>query len=197
MKLLVLLFVCFGVSISEAQILGKLKGSGRLVANYDRLDGKVESREMSCNVAVNFEHTDSKVEMEYSVFECNPLGGWNDLPVSLKNQNGILMDAQGFEKGRVYADGRVVFAASSYRTMDYYDQKVDGFCRILSSRKKSLRLDTRIEYTFIKEGSGYRMIRKVVEDNWAYTSKRDFPQCPANLVLVKTQMRGEMAVSLK
>lgn len=188
MKHIAFVLVVLGFSASHAQVLGELKGSGSMTASYERLDGSYENMDLKCTVALNYHQSAEKVELDFSFYDCNRLGGWNDLPVSLKVQGGSLVDAQGKEKGRVLADGTVEFTAHTDSTVQYQDTQYDFDCRPYSTSRKTLRLDTVTTYSFAKSADGYRFTRKQSQDRVAYKSKKDYARCPA--VLIPTKMKS-------
>nr|BFD58207.1 hypothetical protein CKG001_03140 [Bdellovibrio sp. CKG001] len=188
MKYMASILVVLGFSASQAQVLGELKGSGSMTASYERLDGSYENMDLKCTVALNYHQSTEKVELDFSFYDCNRLGGWNDLPVSLKVQGGSLVDAQGKEKGRVLADGAVEFTAHTDSTVQYQDTQYDFDCRPYSTSRKTLRLDTVTTYSFAKSADGYRFTRKQSQDRVAYKSKKDYARCPA--VIIPTKMKS-------
>nr|BFD65438.1 hypothetical protein HAGR004_04600 [Bdellovibrio sp. HAGR004] len=188
MKYMASILVVLGFSASQAQVLGELKGSGSMTASYERLDGSYENMDLKCTVALNYHQSAEKVELDFSFYDCNRLGGWNDLPVSLKVQGGSLVDAQGKEKGRILADGTVEFTAHTDSTVQYQDTQYDFDCRPYSTSRKTLRLDTVTTYSFAKSADGYRFTRKQSQDRVAYKSKKDYARCPA--VIIPTKMKS-------
>ncbi|ASD65063.1 hypothetical protein [Bdellovibrio bacteriovorus] len=194
-------FVCilvsvFGLSV-QAQVLGKIKGSGEMTAKYFRLDGSADVRNVKCTVALNLDQTADVVELGFSFYECEQLGGWNDLPVSLKIDGNKLVNSKGIEQGRIYADGTIEFTSLSRSQVTYHDEKYDGFCRLYSMDKKTLNLDTVIKYTFVKTATGYQMNREVSEDRLAYKSRRDYPRCPAVVIPTAVKMTSSLNAGLK
>lgn len=193
MKYIGFVLLVLGFSVSHAQVLGELKGAGPMTASYERLDGSYENMDLKCTVALNYHQSAEKVDLDFSFYDCNRLGGWNDLPVSLKVQGGSLVDVQGQEKGRILADGTVEFTAHTYSTVEYQDTKYDFDCRPYSTNRKTLRLDTVTSYSFAKSAEGYHFIRKQSQDRVAYKSKKDFARCPA--VIVPTKMKSSSSLT--
>lgn len=197
MNYMAFVLVVLGFSVSQAQVLGELKGAGPMTASYERLDGTYETMDLKCTVALNYHQSAEKVELDFSFYDCNRLGGWNDLPVSLKVQGGSLVDAQGQEKGRILADGTVEFTANTYSTVHYQDTQYDFDCRPYSTSRKTLRLDTVTSYSFAKSAEGYRFTRKQSQDRVAYKSKRDHSRCPAVVVPFKLKSGSSMTAAIR
>lgn len=197
MNYMAFVLVVLGFSVSQAQVLGELKGAGPMTASYERLDGTYETMDLKCTVALNYHQSAEKVELDFSFYDCNRLGGWNDLPVSLKVQGGSLVDAQGQEKGRILADGTVDFTANTYSTVHYQDTQYDFDCRPYSTSRKTLRLDTVTSYSFAKSAEGYRFTRKQSQDRVAYKSKRDHSRCPAVVVPFKLKSGSSMTAAIR
>ncbi|AFY00062.1 hypothetical protein Bdt_0354 [Bdellovibrio bacteriovorus str. Tiberius] len=182
---------------AQAQVLGKIKGAGEMTAKYFRLDGSADVRNVKCTVALNLDQTPENVELGFSFYECEQLGGWNDLPVSLKIDGNKLVNSKGIEQGRIYADGTVEFTSLSRSQVTYNDNKYDGFCRLYSFEKKTLNRDTVIKYKFVKTAAGYEMSREVSEDRLAYKSRRDYPRCPAVVIPTAVKMTSSLNAGLK
>ncbi|UXR65414.1 hypothetical protein EZJ49_04000 [Bdellovibrio bacteriovorus] len=197
MKYMAFILVALGFSISHAQVLGELKGAGPMTASYERLDGSYEYMDLKCTVALNYHQSAEKVDLDFSFYDCNRLGGWNDLPVSLKVQGGSLVDAQGQEKGRILADGTVEFTAHTYSTVQYQDTKYDFNCQPYSTSKKTLRLDKVTSYTFAKVEEGYRFTRKQSEDRMAYKSRKGHARCPAVIIPAKMKSSSSLMATIK
>lgn len=195
----ILLVLSFLMSLTaQAQILGELKGDGQIQAAYSRFDGSQDVRKSPCHVAMNIHENDSKFAMDFSYFECSKLSIWNDSPYEYQIVSGKLIDAKGVKKGSVLDDGSLQFTEQSIMKHEYADYEYDFNCRLLSLSQKTLKLVTTNTYTFKKLAENtWHVRRQSSEDRLAWTSKRDYPNCPATTIPTKLKSTSDLAATVK
>jgi hypothetical protein len=193
MKILLALLISFAGSLSFAQVLGELHGDAAMTWNIGRLDGSSESRKVNCHVAMNVLQSSEHFGLNYSLYNCEQYGPWNDPVIDFKIVGSHLVDAAGNIRGEVLPDGSFKFAWKTSQVYSYNSEVRDFTCRVVSWKKKTVSLDSIENFVFKKvDGGGYLIQREASQDQIAWTSHRDSKFCPVSMIPAKTTWTSSM-----
>lgn len=173
MKSVLFVLAMLFVGGAQAQVLGEIKGQGPM--QYTQSG---ETRQGTCDVAMNVRSSATAFSLEFSVFECGALGVWNDPYVSLTVQGDQLVDGNGTVVGEVYADGTYKFTLGSEQVYEYTQEDIDQNCRVNRVYKRTVKLETKITYTVRHVGGGHYVVtRDEHRDSLTMGVRKVYPQC--------------------
>jgi len=197
MSKMLFILMLLGSLVAKAQILGALKGDGKIQASYSESNGSTTTRTSPCHVAMNIRESSSSFALDFSYFECPQLSIWNDGVYRYHIVGGKLVNGKGEEKGVVAMDGTYHISESSFKTEKYVDYHYDENCNYKTVENKILKLNTAIKYSFKHMADGSWSVRRLAsEDRLAWTSRREHG-CPTITVPTKLGSSTELSVVLR
>lgn len=171
---------------ASAQVLGESKGQGSMTYALEMFNGETKNYSGTCKVAMNINQSSTALALEFSVFECQYLGAWNDPVLQVFVKDGQLVNKKGQVVGQVYADGTFKFTTKSTVVHKYSYTDIDANCAIRGVVQKKLNFNTELTYTFRALGNGqYVGTRVEQQDKMAWGTHKPYKRCSGVTVPVK------------